>query len=125
MKFWPAGVVGQDKVFFVGFGDYVETRFETQTVSASAENTVNVTNRGGLIKGIIAVSRAAGVRTAVTATSNVGLLLDNNAIDEGITLEEHYDQLRRTYGYIGTDLTTAYTPLTAGTLPGLDRDVVV
>ncbi len=109
----------------VGFGDYVETRYETQTVSASAENTVNVTNRGGLIKGIIAVSRAAGVRTAITANSNVGLLLDNNAIDEGITIEEHNDQVRRTYGYIGTDLTTAYTPIAAGTLPGLDRGVVV
>lgn len=109
----------------VGFGDYVETRFETQTVSPSAENTVNITNRGGLIKGIIAVSRAAGVRTAYTAGSPVGLLLDNNAIDEGITLESHYDTLRRTHGYIGTDLTTAYTPVAAGTLPGLDRGVQV
>jgi hypothetical protein len=109
----------------VGFGDYVETRYETQTVSASAENTINVTNRGGLIKGIIAVSRAAGVRTAITATTNVGLLLDNNAIDEGIPVEEHYDFIRRAYGYIGTDLTTSYAPLAAGTLPGLDRGVVV
>ena len=109
----------------VGFGDYVETRYETQTVSASAENTVSVTNRGGLIKGIIAVSRAAGVRTAITAASNLGLLLDNNAIDEGIPIEEHYDMVRRTYGYIGTDLTTSYAPLSAGTLPGLDRGVVV
>lgn len=109
----------------VGFGDYVETRFETQTVSASAENTVNITNRGGLIKSVIAVSRAAGVRTAVTAASNVGLLLDNNAIDEGVPLEEHYDGVRRTFGYVGTDLTTSYAPLTAGTLPGLDRGVVV
>lgn len=109
----------------VGFGDYVETRYETQTVSASAENTVSVTNRGGLIKGMIAVSRAAGVRTAVTAGSNLGLLLDNNAIDEGIPIEEHFDLLRRAYGYIGTDLTTSYAPLTAGTLPGLDRGVVV
>lgn len=109
----------------VGFGDYVETRYETQTVSASAENVVNVTNRGGLVKGIIAVSRAAGVRTAITAASNVGLLLDNNAIDEGVPIEEHYDQLRRTYGYIGTDATTAYTtPGTAGVLPGLDRGVI-
>lgn len=109
----------------VGFGDYVETRYETQTVSASAENTIQVTNRGGLIKGMIAVSRAAGVRTAYTAGANVGLLLDNNAIDEGITLEEQYDVLRRTYGYIGTDLTTSYAPITAGTLPGLDRGVQV
>jgi hypothetical protein len=109
----------------VGFGDYVETRYETQTVTASAENTVNVTNRGGLIKCIIAVSRAAGTRTAFTALSNVGLLLDNNAIDEGIPLEERQDMLRRTYGYIGTDLTTSYAPITAGTLPGLDRGVLV
>lgn len=109
----------------VGFGDYVETRYETQTVSASAENTVNVTNRGGLIKGIIAVSRAAGVRTAYTAAANVGLLLDNNAIDEGVTLEEHYDMLRRMYGYIGANIGTSYAPLTAGTLPGLDNGVMV
>lgn len=110
----------------VGFGDYVETRYETQTVSASTENTVSVTNRGGLIKGIIAVSRAAGARTAITAASNVGLLLDNNAIDEGIPVEEQYDMLRRAYGYIGADATTAYTtPGTAGVLTGLDRGVVV
>lgn len=110
----------------VGFGDYVETRYETQTVTASAENTINVSNKGGLIKGIIAVSRAAGARTAITAATNVGLILDNNPIDEGITLEEQYDSLRRTYGYIGADLTTSYAPLTnAGTLPGLDRGVMV
>lgn len=116
------GVAAQQEP--VGLGDYVETRFETQTVSASAENTVTITNRGGLIKGMILVSRAAGVRTALTAGSNVGLILDNNPIDEGIPLEEHYDFIRRTYGYIGTDLTTAYTPLTAGVLPGLDRGVL-
>lgn len=109
----------------VGFGDYVETRYETQTVTASSENTVQVTNRGGLVKGMIAVSRAAGVRTAFTAGANVGLILDNNPIDEGVPLEEHYDLLRRMYGYIGTDLTTSYAPLTAGTLPGLDRGVQV
>lgn len=109
----------------IGFGDYVETRYETQTVTASAENTIQVTNRGGLIKGIIAVSRASGTRTAFTAGTNVGLLLDNNPIDEGITLESQQDLLRRTYGYIGTDLTTSYAPLTAGTLPGLDRGVMV
>jgi hypothetical protein len=109
----------------VGFGDYVETRYETQTLSASTENTVQITNRGGLIKGMIAVSRAAGVRTAYAPGANVGLLLDNNAIDEGIPLEEQYDLLRRMYGYIGTDLTTSYAPLTAGVLPGLDRGVQV
>lgn len=109
----------------VGFGDYVETRYETQTANASAENTLQVTNRGGLIKGIILVSRAAGARTAFTAGTNVGLILDNNPIDEGITLESQQDLLRRTYGYIGTDLTTSYAPLAAGTLPGLDRGVMV
>lgn len=108
----------------VGFGDYVETRYETNTVSASAENTLQITNRGGLIKGMILVSRAAGVRTALTAGSNVGLIVDNNPVTEGITLESHYDAVRRTYGYIGTDLTTSYAPLTAGTLPGLDRGVL-
>lgn len=109
----------------VGFGDYVETRYETQTVSASAENTVNVSNKGGLIKGIIAVSRAAGVRTDYTALSNVGIILDNNPIDEGVPVEEQRDMIRRTYGYVGTDLTTSYASLSAGTVPGLDRGVMV
>ena len=109
----------------VGFGDYVETRYETQTLSASAENTVTVTNRGGLIKGTILVSRASGVRTAITAGSNLGQLLDNNAIDEGVPIEEHYDMLRRTYGYVGTDLTTSYAALSPGTVAGLDRGVIV
>lgn len=109
----------------VGFGDYLETRYETQTLTAAAENTVALTNRGGLLKSVIIVSRAAGVRTAFTAASNVGLLLDNNPIDEGIPLEEQLDVMRRTHGYIGTDLTTSYAPLTAGTLPGLDRGVLV
>lgn len=109
----------------VGMGDYLETRYETQTVSPSAENVVNVTNRGGLVKGIIVVSRAAGVRTAFTPGSNVGLILDNNAIDEGITLESRQDMLRRAYGYFGADLTTSYAPLTAGVQAGLDRGVLV
>lgn len=109
----------------IGSGDYLETRFETQPVSAAAENTIAVTNRGGLIKGIITVSRAAGVRTAVTPGSNLGLILDNNAIDEGITLESHYDLVRRTYGYFGADLTTTYAPATAGQQVGLDRGVTV
>lgn len=109
----------------VGYGDYVETRYETQTATPSAENTIQVTNRGGLLKGMVAISRAAGVRTAFTAGSNVGLLLDNNPIDEGITLESHLDLMRRTYGYLGADLTTSYAPLTAGVLPGADRGVLV
>jgi len=107
-----------------GFGDYVETRYETQTVNASSENTVSVSNKGGLIKGLILVSRAAGVRTAFTAATNVGMILDNNPIDEGILLEEQQDVMRRTYGYIGADFTTSYAPITAGTLPGIDRGVL-
>jgi hypothetical protein len=109
----------------IGMGDYLETRYETQTVSAAAENTVAVTNRGGLLKGVIAISRNAGARTAFTAASNVGLILDNNAIDEGITLEAMQDRLRRAYGYFGADLTTSYAPATAGVQVGLDRGVMV
>lgn len=109
----------------VGLGDYLETRYETQTVSAAAENTVNVTNRGGLVKGLLIVSRAAGVRTEYTAGSNVGLVLDNNAIDEGISLESRKDLLRRAYGYFGADLTTSYAPATPGVQVGLDRGVLV
>lgn len=107
-----------------GYGDFVETRYETQTVSAAAENTVPVNNRGGLIKGIVVVSRAAGVRTAFTAGSNVGVVYDNNAIDEGIRLDSVQDDLRRDFGYIGADIGTSYAPLTAGTLPGLDNGVL-
>lgn len=107
-----------------GAGDYLETRYETQTVSASAENLVTLTNRGGMIKGIIVVSRAAGVRTAITAASNLGIVLDNIPINEGIPIEEHYDQARRDLGYFGADLTTSYAPLTAGVMSGLDRGVV-
>lgn len=109
----------------LGAGDYLETRYETQTVTASAENTVQITNRGGLVKGMIFVSRAAGARTAYTAASNAGNVLDNNPIDEGITLEAVQDQLRRTYGYFGADLTTSYAPATAGVQVGLDRGVLV
>jgi len=108
-----------------GSGDYLETRYETQTVSASSENLVSLTNRGGLIKGILLVSRAAGVRTAVTAASNLGILLDNQPINEGITIEAHNDQVRREYGYYGADLTTSYAPLSAGIMAGLDRGVTV
>jgi hypothetical protein len=109
----------------VGFGDFLETRVETQAVNAASENTINLTNRGGLIKGIIAVSRAAGVRTALPTGNNVGLVYDNNAIDEGVLVSDQQDLLRRTYGYIGTDLSTSYAPLAAGALPGLDNGVMV
>ena len=107
-----------------GAGDYIETRYETQAVSAQSENLVTLTNRGGLIKGLILVSRAAGVRTAITAASNLGILLDNQPINEGIPIEEHYDQIRRMEGFHGADLTTSYVPLTAGVMSGLDRGVV-
>jgi len=109
----------------VGFGDFIETRYENQNATASAENTIPVNNRGGLVKGIIAVSRAAGVRTAYTAATNAGVVYDNNAIDEGIRLETVQDSLRREYGYMGADITTSYAPLTAGVVPGLDNGVMV
>lgn len=107
-----------------GAGDYLETRYETQTVSASSENLVNLTNRGGLVKGVLLVSRAAGVRTAITAASNLGILLDNQPINEGVPIESHYDQQRRMLGYHGADLTTSYAPLSAGVVSGADRGVV-
>ncbi len=109
----------------VGFGDFIETRYENQNAVASAENTVPVNNRGGLVRGILAVSRAAGARVAYTANTNVGVVYDNNAIDEGIKLEAQQDKVRRTYGYIGADIATSYAPLSAGILPGLDNGVMV
>lgn len=107
-----------------GAGDFVETRWETQTVSASSENLVTLTNRGGLVKGIILVSRAAGVRTAVTAASNLGVLLDNQPIQEGVRFEKHMDFHRRMFGHLGAEQTTAYAPLSAGIVAGSDRGVV-
>lgn len=107
-----------------GAGDYLETRYETQTVSASSENLVNLTNRGGFVKGLLLVSRAAGVRTAVTAGSNLGILLDNQPINEGIPFEEHMDQYTRKFGYFGAEITTSYAPLSAGTNAGSERGVV-
>lgn len=107
-----------------GAGDYVETRYETQAVNASSENTVNLTNRGGFVKGIILISRNAGTRTAITAATNLGVLLDNQPIDEGIPIEERYDVVRRGSGFLGAFFTTSYAPITAGTLPGLDTGVV-
>jgi hypothetical protein len=86
---------------------------------------VAVNNRGGLVKGIIAISRAAGTRTAFTAATNVGLVYDNNAIDEGIKLECQQDLLRREYGYMNADITTSYAPLGAGLASGLDTGVLV
>lgn len=104
-----------------GFGDYVETRYETQTVSANTENTIPVTNRGGLIRGLLLVSRANGVRTDFVANSNVGLLYDNNAVDEGITVESNKDLIRRNRGYVGPE-NVNYGGYTG--FPGLDRGVL-
>jgi len=107
-----------------GAGDYLETRYETQTLSPSAENLVQLNNRGGLIKSILLISRAAGVRTAVTATTPIGVSLDNQPIYEGVPLESHYDTVRRAHGYHGADATTSYAPLTPGVSSGLDRGVI-
>ena len=106
-----------------GVGDYLETRYETQTVSALSENLVNLTNRGGLVKNIFLISRNAGARVAPSAGSNFGIILDNQPIYEGVRLEEHYDFVRRAYGYHGTDANT-YVPVTAGVTSGLDVGVV-
>lgn len=107
-----------------GAGDYLETRYETQTVTAATENLVTFAARGGFIKGALIVSRAAGVRTAFTANSNVGFVLDNQPIDEGVRLEQYLAKVRRATGYHGSELTTSYAPVTAGTVSGLDRGVL-
>lgn len=106
-----------------GGGDYLQTRYETQTATPSAENLLSLTNRGGLIKGMLIVSRAAGVRTAFTAGANVGLILDNQPIDEGVPLEEVQDAVRRAFTYFGNDVTTSYAPVTADNV-GLDNGVL-
>lgn len=106
-----------------GAGDYREIRYETQPVSASSENLVTLTNRGGLVQGVLLVSRAAGVRTAYTAQSNVGILLDNQPINEGIPLESHQNQIRRIYGYYGGDV--GQVAALSGAAPGLDTGVIV
>lgn len=109
----------------IGYGDFVEWRYENQAAVASAENTIPVNNRGGLVKGIIAISRAAGARIAFTAATNVGTVYDNNAIDEGIGIGLWQDRMRRTYGYLGTDLAASYAPVGAGQICGIDDGVLV
>lgn len=108
-----------------GAGDYLETRYDTQTVSANSENIVTLTSRGGMIKDVLVVSRAAGSRVAFTPGSNVGIMVDNQPIQEGITLEEHYDYHRRNFGYFGTDVPVngPFAALTPGTTCGLDVGV--
>lgn len=127
-EYWApiSGQIGGSPVMSapVGAGDYLETRYETQVTSASAENQLTLTNRGGLIKGIVLVSRAAGVRTAFTAGANVGILLDNQPINEGIPLEEHKDQIRRGLGYWGADIGTSFAPLSAGVAAGIPNGVL-
>lgn len=109
-----------------GLGDYLETRVETQTVSAVTENTVAITARGGLTKGLIIVSRNAGVRTAFQPGANIGLVYDNNEIDSGIPLEAHMDRIRRATGHYGPAPTNyvqaANTP--PATFPGIDTGVL-
>lgn len=107
-----------------GAGDFRELRYETQAVSASAENLVSLTNRGGMVQGVLLISRAAGVRTAYTPASNVGVILDNQPINEGIPLESHLNQVRRALGYSGADVATTAAAVTAGTTPGLDVGVL-
>lgn len=106
-----------------GFGDYVETRYENQTATAGAENTIPVTNRGGLIRGLLLVSRANGTRTDLAAGSNIGLLYDNNAIDEGISVASHNDLIRRNRGLVGPHNGLAYNGISNGNFPGLDQGV--
>ena len=106
-----------------GFGDYIETRYENQTVSGNAENTVALTNRGGLIRGVLAISRKAGVRSDFVARSNVGLIYDNNAVNEGVQIESHNDFIRRSTGYVGPRNTNQYTGVSGG-LPGMDQGVL-
>lgn len=107
-----------------GAGDFREMRYETQTASPSSENLVSLTNRGGMVQGLVLVSRAAGVRTALTAASNVGVLLDNQPINEGIPLESHNNQVRRALGYTGTDVTSSAAAPTTGGVDGLDVGVL-
>ncbi|HXK36070.1 MAG TPA: hypothetical protein VJ553_00625 [Candidatus Paceibacterota bacterium] len=125
-----AGMLGGQPVNTqpVGFGDFVETRAETGQATAAAVNLLTVTNRGGLIKGMILVSRAAGARVPFAPGSNVDLIVDNIPQDEGCTLESHNDMVRRTYGYVGADIAAgaaAYAPLGAGVTSGLDTGVII
>jgi len=107
-----------------GAGAYREIRFETQTVTASAENTVATQSRGGMVQGALLVSRAAGTRTAYTAASNVGVILDNVAVHEGVPLEEWMHSIRQDSGLYGATITTSYAPVTAGQVSGTDTGVL-
>jgi len=128
--FWsPAAGNSQQPVLRVppGAGDYLQTRYETGTLSASTENVYNVQSKGGYIKGALIVSRNAGTRVAFTAGANVGTILDNQPIDDGVPLEEILADVKRFTGYTGSDAGvtgTPYTPLSAGTVAGADVGVI-
>jgi hypothetical protein len=106
-------------------GDFVDNRYENHTATAAAANQVRIATRGGLSPWYIIVSRAAGVRTAIAPASNVNYELDNVPVQQSITLESHNHRVRQSYGYHGTDLALSYVPITAGTVTGLDRGVLV
>lgn len=108
-----------------GYGDYSETRYETNAVNAGSENLVALNAKGGYVRSVLCISRAAGVRTAYQPNTNVGVVYDNVPIDEGIRLEAIKDSLRRAYGYMGADIGTSYAPLGAGTSAGIDNGVMV
>lgn len=107
-----------------GMGDYLETRKETLTVNAQSENLAQILSRGGLTRGALLVSRAAGVRTAYEPGKNFGLRYDNNSIYEGIPVESWFREMRNARNLHGADVTTSYAPLSAGVLDGIDRGVL-
>lgn len=108
-----------------GAGDYVETRYENKVVSGGSENLTDITSKGGMMRGLLLISRNAGARSDWQAATNFGIVLDNYDLDAGVKIETRLDKTRRTYGFIGAQLTTSYAPLSPlGILPGLDRGVV-
>lgn len=107
-----------------GVGDYLSLKYETQTVSAAAENIVTLASKGGILRGLLIVSRASGTRTAFTAATQFGVILDNTPIHDGVFVERWYDQMRRQTGYLGANVGTTIAPLTAGTVPGIDTGVL-
>lgn len=107
-----------------GYGDYMQTRFENFPVIAGSENVIPLSSKGGLIKGVVLVSRNAGVRTDYAPGTKFGYVYDNNEYHAGGTIEAWRDRLRRAYGYTGADITTSHAPVTAGVRTGLDRGVV-
>lgn len=109
-----------------GAGDYFETRYENQTVTAQAQNLQQLVNRGGLIKGILLVSRASGARVALPTSNDeiFDVRLDNQPIYEGVPLASHFYKVRKMYDLHGANETNSYTPLTGGTISGLEDGVI-